>query len=248
MRPDTKRQEAMLGVFAKIPDLEAVKTRLQPALARADAERFHLASLADTLETACRVTESPVLFLSRGHETPGLVQAQLRSAGLEAAIWSRIRLAGQTGESLGDRIEAAFTQLCSGGEAAMLLGSDSPALDAAMIRRGLVALSTADLVLGPAADGGYWSIGVRTPVPGLLDGIPWSAADTFAATSARAAALGRTITVLDAWTDVDRPEDLNVLAMQIAARRAAGDAATARHSERLLRTLGGGPWTALPRA
>jgi len=107
-----------------------------------------------------------------------------------------------------------------------------------MIRRGLEALITADVVLGPAADGGYWSIGVRTPVPGLLDGIPWSAADTFAATRARAVGLGLQVAVLDAWTDVDRPEDLDVLAQQIAVLRATGDTATARHSERVLRALG----------
>jgi rSAM/selenodomain-associated transferase 1 len=228
----------MLGVFAKIPGLEPVKTRLQSRLDRAGAERFHMASLADTLETACRVVDAPVLFLSAWHSDPGAAHALLKGAGLEESTWNRVHVAGQHGAGLGARIEAAFVHLATGGEAALLLGSDSPALGAAMIRRGLDALMTADVVLGPADDGGYWSIGVRTPVPGLLDGIPWSAADTFAATRARAAALGLEVTVLDAWTDVDHPEDLDVLARQILALRAAGDTATARHSERVLRALG----------
>jgi 2-phospho-L-lactate guanylyltransferase (CobY/MobA/RfbA family) len=53
----------MLGVFAKLPGSATVKSRLQPRLTRAEAERFYLASLADTLETAARIERNPVLFL-----------------------------------------------------------------------------------------------------------------------------------------------------------------------------------------
>ena len=123
-------------------------------------------------------------------------------------------------------------------EPALIVGSDSPSLPASMLRAGLECLAHADAVLGPAADGGYWCIGIRVPRHGLLATIPWSAADTFTATCARLEALGLSLAVLPAWTDVDVPDDLPVLARQIAACRAGGDPYTARHSERVLRSLG----------
>ena len=96
---------------------------------------------------------------------------------------------------------------------------------------------TADLVLGPATDGGFWAIGMQKPQPGLLDGVSWSTEHALADTVARARARGLRVELLPTWTDVDRPEDLRTLASQIAALRRSGDALTARHSERILRGM-----------
>jgi rSAM/selenodomain-associated transferase 1 len=232
----------LLGVFAKIPDREPVKTRLQARLSAEDAARFQLAALADVLETTARVVPEPWLFLSHGADDRDRVGALLAAHGLDAAAWRRVRVAPQHGADLGARMAHAFGDLCmaTGGapRAALLVGADSPALDPAMLRRGLDTLGACDVVLGPAADGGYWCIGVRAPVPSLFDGVPWSSPDTLCATAARAASLGLAVTLLEPWTDVDRPADLDVLARQVEALRAGGDAATARHVERWLRSGG----------
>ena len=230
----------MLGVFAKFPDLEPVKTRLQARLSARDAAAFHLAAVADVLETACRVVPHPVLFLSRGAEHPAAVAATLLASGLDPTAWSSLRLEAQQGADLGDRLEQAFEVLCAAApaEPALIVGSDSPSLPPSMLREGLERLAHADAVLGPAADGGYWGIGVRVPRRGLLTALPWSAPNTFTATRARLEALGLSLAVLPAWTDVDVPDDLAVLARQIAACRAGGDPRTARHTERVLGSLG----------
>ena len=96
---------------------------------------------------------------------------------------------------------------------------------------------TVDLVLGPAADGGFWAIGMRRPQPGLLDGVSWSTEHALAETVARARARSLRVELLPTWSDVDRPEDLRTLASQIAALRRSGDHLTARHSERILHRL-----------
>jgi hypothetical protein len=122
--------------------------------------------------------------------------------------------------------------------ASLILGSDSPSLEAGQVLHGLDLLGTVDLVLGPAHDGGYYAIGLRRPQPGLLNGIPWSSSRTLAATLEKARHAGLQVATLEPWTDVDRPEDLQVLTEQIARMRAGGDARTATHSESALRDLG----------
>lgn len=238
----------MIGIFAKFPDLEPVKTRLQSLLSARDAAAFHLAALADVLETACRVVPHPVLFLSRGAEHPAAVHDALRASGLDPAAWAALHLHAQQGADLGARLEHAFGILCGAAPStpALIVGSDSPSLAASMLRTGLEQLARADAVLGPTADGGYWCIGVRAPRPGLLADIPWSASNTFEATRARFEQLGLSLALLSAWTDVDTPGDLAVLAAQVAACRSGGDALTARHSERVLRGLGITPPLAAP--
>jgi rSAM/selenodomain-associated transferase 1 len=229
----------VLGVFAKIPDREPVKTRLQPRVSALDAARFQMASLVDGLETAARVVESPTLFLSHGADNRDRIGALLMAHGLAADVWNRIRIAPQHGPDLGARMTHAFADLWSMDRApALLVGSDSPSVDTAMLRRAVDALDSADVVLGPAADGGYWCVGLRAPAPSLFHGVPWSRHDTLAATRARAATLGLSVVLLESWSDVDRPEDLDLLARQVAMRRSAGDAGTARHVETWLRSTG----------
>jgi len=66
----------------------------------------------------------------------------------------------------------------------------------------------ADLVLGPAEDGGYYMIGVRQPRQELLEGIAWSTERVLAQTLERAEALNLRTALLPALLDIDRLEDL----------------------------------------
>jgi len=228
----------MLGVFAKLPGAQPIKSRLQTRLTRAQAESFYVACLADVLETACRVEARPVLFLL---DPDAVTHAGtlLQRAGLPDEIWKRLLFQDQRGVDLGARLEAAFEWLASDGDrGALVIGSDSPSLPASLLLRGLESLAHTDVALGPTPDGGYWSIGVRCPVPGLLEGIAWSTPSVLAETQARAHARGLRTTLLESWTDVDHPEDLRALARQIAALRAGGDRETARFSAAELLALG----------
>jgi rSAM/selenodomain-associated transferase 1 len=228
----------MLGVFAKLPGAQPIKSRLQTRLTRSQAESFYVACLADVLETACRVEARPVLFLLDA-DAKARAGELLRRAGLPDAIWKRLEFQEQRGSDLGARLEAAFDFLAATGDrGAFVIGSDSPSLPASLLRRGLESLASADVALGPTPDGGYWSIGVRRPVPGLLEGIAWSTSSVLEETQARTRARGLKTTLLESWTDVDHPEDLRTLAGEIAALRAAGDRETARFSAAALTKLG----------
>jgi hypothetical protein len=140
----------VIGIFAKVLQGEPIKTRLQRKLSRPQAERFYLASLADTLETAAEIEPNPTLFLQGGDDAPAVddLRAQLLECGLDIKIWERLRLTAQSGRDLGQKLENAFESLfryATRGSSALILGSDSPGLDTGKIRRGLLTLYEADL-------------------------------------------------------------------------------------------------------
>jgi rSAM/selenodomain-associated transferase 1 len=238
MEQDSNPGGIVRGVFGKLPGAESVKSRLQTRLSRTEAEHFYMASLVDTLETASRVLDHPVLFLPESRDVRLGAKDALFAAGLRAETWDRLAVKRQEGEDLGERLERALDFLIAEYGGGLIIGSDSPSLNAGILRRGLALLARADLVLGPARDGGYYALGLRQRRPHLLQGIPWSTNRVFAETRGRAEALGLQVALLEPWMDVDRPEDLEALAHQIVALRAAGDAVTARHTARVLAELG----------
>ena len=72
----------------------------------------------------------------------------------------------------------------------------------------MLAAGEADVVLGPAEDGGYYLVGLGAPAPELFVDVPWGTSTVYRTTLGRARALGRRIAVLPVWFDVDRARDL----------------------------------------
>ena len=89
----------------------------------------------------------------------------------------------------------------------VVIGTDAPGIEARDIHDALLALHDADVVLGPALDGGYWLIGLRKPEPALFENMPWSTADVARLTRERAAAGSLSLRELRTLSDVDTLED-----------------------------------------
>ena len=68
------------------------------------------------------------------------------------------------------------------------------------------------VVLGPAADGGYYAISCRRTHPGMFDGVEWSGPRALQGTVRAARQCGLTVTLGDTWFDIDTPDDLVRLA------------------------------------
>jgi rSAM/selenodomain-associated transferase 1 len=125
------------------------------------------------------------------------------------------RLVGQGEGSLGVRlrrqVERARREAV--GEV-VLIGSDLPQLSGADLLAAFAALRSASLVLGPAADGGYWLMGLspRLRAPRLFAGaaapIPWGQETVLRHTLEAAAVEGLTPVLLAEGRDLDRPRDL----------------------------------------
>jgi uncharacterized protein len=103
------------------------------------------------------------------------------------------------------------------GGPALLVGMDTPQLTPAHLEHALSELERdeVDAVIGPAADGGYWAIGLRRPDERAFHGVPMSAADTGARQRARLAELGLRVAELPPMRDVDTFDD----ALSVAGER-----------------------------
>jgi rSAM/selenodomain-associated transferase 2/rSAM/selenodomain-associated transferase 1 len=118
----------------------------------------------------------------------------------------------QEGRDPGERMDRAFrAAFREGAEAVILVGTDAPGLTADLMREGFRALEGADLVLGPAKDGGTTLIGLRAPRPELFRSVPWGSAEVLSTMLAAARASKLRVRLLPELEDVDRPEDLALL-------------------------------------
>lgn len=118
----------------------------------------------------------------------------------------------QRGDDLGERLYNALAGAPAG--AAGVVGSDHPELALETVEKAFQHLANGtDLVLGPAADGGYYLVAVRTEKlhRELFEGIPWSTEKVFDETMRRADKLGLRTELLPVGHDVDHPEDLERL-------------------------------------
>lgn len=173
-------------VLAKEPRPGFAKTRLTPPLTPRQAARLAAAALEDTLAA---VSDVPA------------VRRVLAFDG-DAASWlpAGWDLAVQPQGGLDRRLAAAFGAVAG---PAVLVGMDTPQLAPA----DLTAWDPTrfDACLGPAADGGYWALGLADPrhAAAVLPGVPMSQDDTGAHQLARLQAHGLRVQLLDELTDVD---------------------------------------------
>lgn len=112
---------------------------------------------------------------------------------------------GGLGVRLQRQLQAGFR---AGAEQVVVVGSDLPELEPADLLEAFAALEQRPLVLGPAADGGYWLIGLSQPCAALCCGVPWGSAQVLACTEAIASAQGLAWRRLRQQADLDRTADL----------------------------------------
>src|SRR5262245_3190058 len=139
-----------LGLFAKQPTPGTVKTRLASATSPDWAAKVYAAFLLDFLERLSTFEVQRVLAYA-----PPDAHAYFES--IAAGKWE---LLPQSSGDLGERMAAFFRDVFAAGvHAAVLVGADSPTLPLGVIAQSFAELARADLVLGPATDGGYYLIG-----------------------------------------------------------------------------------------
>lgn len=218
-------------VFGKLPRAGRVKTRLAPALGDEGAAELYDAFLEDVLARCRAAGADPELWVPR---RPGArEELSRRHPGVD--------LRWQPEGGLGARLRAAFEAAFRDGVGrALVVGSDHPTLPPGHLEEALAALGTADAVLGPTADGGYWAVGVRRRAwpraARLFEDVPWSTPEVTETTLARADEAGVDVRTVSAWYDVDEPADLERLRRDVSE-----GSATAGRLERLGPTDGPAP-------
>jgi rSAM/selenodomain-associated transferase 1 len=192
--------ERALIVFVKHPEAGRVKTRLEPLLGPESA-----AILYRVLAEAVLQATVP---LPGEYET--LVFYAPEESGPAMRAWlPGMRLLPQSGQDLGARMSAAFARAFERGAGRVaIVGTDSPTVTRATVVTALDALDHADVVLGPAEDGGYYLLALSAPQPALFQDIAWSTSSVLEVTQIRASSEGLTVHRLPVLRDIDTPEGL----------------------------------------
>jgi rSAM/selenodomain-associated transferase 1 len=218
--------ERALGLFAKWPASGRAKTRLADSADPAWAARVARAFLLDAVHRLAAVNARRVLAFTPPD----------READFAAVAAGRFELTPQTDGDLGRRM-AAFVhrQVMGGARSVVLVGADSPTLPLEYVERAFAELERCDVVIGPAADGGYYLIGCGPRHPPLFEGVAWGTARVLEDTVAALADPCWRLAMLPPWYDVDTPQDWAMLRGHLAALRRAGADANTPHLDVLLR-------------
>ncbi len=115
----------------------------------------------------------------------------------------------QHGNDLGERMMNAFELLFAQNYTQVaIIGSDCFYLTAEIINEAFNHLSTGDVVIGPANDGGYYLLGMTEYLPELFSNKEWSTSSVYKKTYEQAKMLGLSVSVLPLLNDVDDVSDI----------------------------------------
>jgi glycosyltransferase A (GT-A) superfamily protein (DUF2064 family) len=185
--------------MAKAPVPGRVKTRLCPPFSPEQAASLALAALLDTLDTVLTAAAAHRVLALDGEPGPWV------PAG--------ITVLPQHGAGLDDRIANALAEVRG---PVLLVGMDTPLLT---VRHLTGDWTGHDAWFGPAADGGFWALGLHTPDPGLVRGIPMSRDDTGALQRRRLTEAGLRVGHLPELRDVDTSDDARAVAAECPGSR-----------------------------
>jgi glycosyltransferase A (GT-A) superfamily protein (DUF2064 family) len=157
-----------LVVVAKAPVPGRVKTRLCPPCTPAQAAAVAATALSVTLAAGDAAWFSRRVLLVDGDYRP-------------PPGWTTV---AQRGGGLDERLASGFADTALDGTATLLVGMDTPQVTPALLAALARGLDSADAVLAPAYDGGWWALALRAPYDGrALRGVPMSTPYTGAATA-----------------------------------------------------------------
>lgn len=180
--------------MAKEPKAGRTKTRLAADIGVATALRFARHSLAALLQRV-------------GRNGPwSTILAVTPDIAAHGKTWPRgIPVMPQGSGDLGARMQHIFDRAPPG--PVVIVGTDVPEIAPAHVAAAFRLLGRHDAVLGPAADGGYWLVGLRRR-PRILrpfGGVRWSSERALGDTLGNLR--GRSIATAGTLGDVDTAED-----------------------------------------
>ena len=190
-----------LLIFARNPQAGRVKTRLIGALGEQRASDIYASMLQHALATASAAPTGSVRVCIADPAPNSRLQPLLDRY--------RMPWATQIGEDLGARMHQAITDTLQSATRVVLIGSDCPEYEPDYLASAFTALSTNDVVLGPAADGGYVLIGMKQPHALLFSDMPWGTERVCRLTRNRLSQLQLDWHELPTRHDVDTVADLS---------------------------------------
>lgn len=186
-------------LYTRVPLAGRTKTRLMPYLSPGQCRKLHEYFLKEICHT-CEAVEADLLVFC----TPWEERARLRQ------LWSReIPMYPQSGSDLGEGMANAFRQAFAlGYEKVLLMGTDVPQVKVETLRGQFDNLDTADIVINPTRDGGYFLIGMKQAYDEIWHVRQYGTGTVFEETLAHMRRMQLTVAVGETYLDIDTPEDL----------------------------------------
>jgi rSAM/selenodomain-associated transferase 1 len=156
------KSKNLLLIFTRNPELGKAKTRLAKTVGDETALEIYKFLLEKTRDISSKVTSDKAVYYS----------VKIR----ENDIWNEntFQKHQQVGEDLGIRMLNAFKNgFESGYEKVMIIGSDLYDLTTKNIENAFLQLNTNDVVLGPAEDGGYYLLGMKSLEENIFKNKNW---------------------------------------------------------------------------
>lgn len=180
-----------------------VKTRLTPPLTPEHAAALAAACLDETLTVARAVPADRHILYFDGRPPAGV---------------DDFEVVPQVDGTLDVRIAALFDRTT---DRTLLIGMDTPQLDAAVLTGVLQEESGAAAWLGHATDGGFWALGMDRPRGDLVQGVPMSRHDSGARQLRRLEVAGLPVRLLPTLTDLDEIDGAREVAALLPGSRFA---------------------------
>ncbi len=198
---------SLVILFTRYPHPGKCKTRLIPELGKETAAQIHkqlVSHCIKTLEKFIICEQRATYHIYHHGASEELMQEWL---GIH-------RYTTQQGNDLGERMANALLDNLQTADKCLLIGSDCPDIDPALLQKALLKLQTNDLVLGPAYDGGYYLIGIncaltKATIREIFSNIPWGSERVLSKTILRLEKLMIRYHLLQKLHDIDIPDDLN---------------------------------------
>lgn len=184
----------------KAPRVGAVKTRLVPPLNPEEAAALSICFLRDVTANIAELTSQDGVHGFAAYTPVG------EESAFDGLLPSGFQLLPQRGAHLGERLLHAFEDFLEAGYGTVcLVNSDSPTLPTPILQDAVRALRMSGdrVVLGEAADGGYYLIGLKRPHRRLFEEISWSTEKVLSQTLERASEIRVESSLLPVWYDVD---------------------------------------------
>lgn len=191
-------KENLLIIFARNPVLGKVKTRLAQEIGDEKALEVYLKLLEHAHKTADHVDASKQVYYTDNLDEFGLLD------------YFKFEKRLQDGSNLGERMHNAIANgLREGYRNIIIIGSDCIEITPQLIDRAFDELQNHDCVLGPAHDGGYYLIGMKSQLPELFEDKKWSSSDVLLDTILDLQRSDKIYYLLPTLSDIDTKADLD---------------------------------------
>ena len=186
-----------LIIFIKNPELGKVKTRLATSVGNKNALIIYNYLLDHTREISSELELEKYLFYDE--------KINFNDNWPNEQYKKHI----QTGKDLGEKMQNAFqTAFQNGHSQVVIIGSDCLELNTYLIIQAFKNLENHDFVIGPAIDGGYYLLGMKSLETCLFENKNWSTNTVAAETLNDFRLLQKSFCILTELSDIDTENDL----------------------------------------